>query len=131
MTKVADTSALVSFFDADDARHAASRKAVAAARPLVIGCEVLVETLGVLKVKANRQTSLAALEALMRMTNVEWDEHADVVGAYELMRAENALSFVDAAAIRCALRRRADLLSYDSRQMDAWGNQDRQSKSRT
>jgi predicted nucleic acid-binding protein len=120
MSHVADTSFLVAFFDADDARHQASRKALAAARPVVIPVEVLVELLGVLKVKAGRPASLAALDSLLRIPTVEWDERGDVVGAYERMRSEAKLSFVDAAAIQCALRRGARLLSYDEPQVKAF-----------
>jgi predicted nucleic acid-binding protein len=117
VTRVADTSFLVAFFDADDARHDKARKALAAARPAVVNCEVLVELLGVLKVKAGRPASLAALHALLRFPNVEWDEHGDVVGAYERMRSHSGLSFVDAAVVQCALRRKAELLSYDAGQV--------------
>ena len=119
MSPVADTSFLIAFFDGDDARHAAARKVMAAAQPVVIGCETLVEMLGVLKVKADRRTALAALKSLLRMPNVEWDEHGDVLGAYEMMEAEATLSYVDAAVVQCSLRRKADLLSYDEAQIKA------------
>lgn len=110
---VLDTSFIVAFFDEQDARHASARKAMAAARPAILGPEALVETLGVIKVKAGRIAAGAALEALVRLPNLQWDERSDILGSWRLQRQNPALSFVDAAVVACALRHRVGLLTYD------------------
>lgn len=114
--RIADTSFLVAFFDADDRRHQGARAAFAETNPVVIGVEVLVETLGVLKAKAGREAADGALEDLMKLASVEWATEADVAAAYKIYRDERSLSFVDATVIQNCVARGVQPLTFDQRQ---------------
>ncbi|MHB8633783.1 MAG: PIN domain-containing protein [Thermoplasmatota archaeon] len=117
--KIADTSFLVAMFDADDHRNAEAAAAFAKTNPVLIGPEVLVETLGVIKAKVGRNPSSQVLEDLMALPNVEWTSGADVPDTYRIYREEKSLSYVDAAVVHHAVARRMGALTYDSAQTRA------------
>lgn len=119
MTQVADTSLLVALFDATDARHADARAALGSAAPAIVPTEILVETLGVLKVKAGRPAAVAALDGLVRLPNVTWSERCDFQGALRLYRRFPSLSFPDAIVVQECIARGADPLTYDDAQRRA------------
>ena len=117
--KVADTSFLVAFFDADDRRNVQARDAFASTNPLIICPEVLVETLRVIKAKAGRGAADAALEDLMRVANVEWAQESDIPATWRIYEAEAPLSFVDASVVQLCIRRAVEPLTFDDRQAKA------------
>lgn len=116
---VADTSFIIAVFDSSDARHQKARQALDQAAQVIIPTEILVETLGVLKMKASRRAATEALEALLRLPNVTWSECCDFQGSITIYRDRPALSFPDSVVVRECLARRARLLSYDEDQHGA------------
>lgn len=116
---VADTSFLIAVFDSSDARHSQARKDLGMAAPVIIPTEILVETLGVLKVKASRRAAAEALEKLLRLPNITWSECCDFQGSLAVYRSHPALSFPDSVVVRECITRGAGLLSFDERQHDA------------
>lgn len=116
---VADTSFLIAIFDSSDPRQASARQTFENARSVVIPTEILVETLGVLKVKASRRAASDALEKLLRLSKVTWSECCDFQGALTLYRNNAALSFPDAIVVRECTARRAQILTFDERQREA------------
>lgn len=118
--KVVDTSVLVAFFDGQDPRSDAVRQAFRGAGPVLVAPETLVELLGVVKSKAGREASRQALDDLMRMRSIAWAREADPPQAYRLQQAHPGISFMDAAAICCALHRGASLWTFDERQSQAF-----------
>lgn len=116
---VADTSFLIAVFDSSDPRRSKAREELDKAARVVIPTEILVETLGVLKVKASRRAAIDALEKLLRLPNVTWSECCDFQGTLAIYRSHPALSFPDAVVVRECITRGARLLSFDERQRDA------------
>jgi predicted nucleic acid-binding protein len=116
---VADTSFLIVLFDEDDHRHAQARKDLATG-PVLVCTEILVETLGVLKVKAGRAVADAALDGLWGTENIRWEETCDLLRALGIYRSHPRLSLPDAIAIELALRHDAELLTADGRQAAVW-----------
>lgn len=116
---VADTSFLIAVFDSSDPRQAKAREELETASPVVIPTEILVETLGVLKVKASRRAATLALERLLRLPNVAWSECCDFQGTFAIYRSNPALSFPDAVVVRECITRRVPPLTFDQRQRDA------------
>ena len=118
---VADTSFLIAIFDSSDPRQTKARQDFENAGAVVIPTEILVETLGVLKVKASRRAASGALEKLLRLSNVTWSECCDFQGALAIYRNHTALSFPDAIVVRECIARRASILTFDEHQRAAVG----------
>lgn len=116
---VADTSFLIAVFDSSDPRQAKAREDLEKAAPVVIPTEILVETLGVLKVKASRRAATLALEKLLQLQNVTWSECCDFQGTLAIYRSIPALSFPDAVVVRECIARGVPPLTFDQRQRDA------------
>lgn len=119
MTHVADTSLLVALFDASDPRQTDARRALASAAPAIIPTEILVETLGVVKVKAGRRAALSVLDGLAGLPNVTWSECCDFQGSLRIYRRFPSLSFPDAVVVQECIARGADLLTFDEGQRRA------------
>jgi predicted nucleic acid-binding protein len=117
---VVDTSVLVALFDRQDARCDEVRQRFRGNEPLLVAPESLVELLGVLKSKAGRAASDQALGDLMRIRTVTWIHESDPAGSYRFQQAHPGLSYMDAAAIGCALRRGVALWTFDGRQQKAF-----------
>lgn len=113
---VADTSVLVAFFDRGDPRHGGVVERLRQTGALLVPTEVLVELLGILKTRAGRAASDEALDALMRLPMVVKVTETDPKGAYQLLQRHKGLSFVDAAAVLCALRKGTPLWTLDVHQ---------------
>lgn len=120
MTHVADTSLLVALFDATDPRQGDARRSLASATPVIIPTEIIVETLGVVKVKAGRRAALSVLDGLVRLPNVTWSECCDFQGSLRIYRRFPSLSFPDAVAVQECIARGAGLLTFDEGQRRAF-----------
>lgn len=116
---IVDSSFLVAVFDQSDPRQVQARQELEKAAPAIIPTEILVETLGVLKVKVGRASASDALEKLLRLPNVTWSECCDFQGSLEVYRRFAALSFPDAIVVRECKSRDAPPLTFDDRQRDA------------
>lgn len=119
MTHVADTSLLVALFDASDPRHDEARMSLASATPAIVPTEILVETLGVVKVKAGRRAATSVLDGLVRLPNVTWSECCDLQGSLRIYRRFPSLSFPDAVVVQECVVRGADILTFDEGQRRA------------
>ena len=119
MTHVADTSMLVAVFDASDPRREDARAWVASAARAVVPTEILVETLGVIKVKAGRKAAVAALDGLVRLPNVTWSECCDFQAALKHYRRFPSLSLPDAIVVHECIARGAEPLTFDEAQRRA------------
>lgn len=117
-----DTSFLVAVFDSSDPRQAKAREDLAAAAPAVIPSEILVETLGVLKVKVGRSAASEALEKLVRLPNVTWSECCDFQATLAIYRRFSTLSFPDAIVVQERQARGAQLLTFDENQRNVAKN---------
>ena len=117
--KVADTSFLVAFFDADDSRHAAARDELAKADTVRVPTEILVETLAVIKHKADLAAARKAAAALMAIPQIQWQESCDLPAAYAIYREEKRLSLPDAIVVHSCLQAKAACLTFDERQAQA------------
>lgn len=113
---VADSSFLVALFDKRDTHHQDARRRFTSAEHVIITTEILVETLGVLKTKAGRKTAATALEKLLQVENVGWEETCDLMAAYRIYHKKNTNSLTDAMAIQHCLRLDTELLTYDDKQ---------------
>lgn len=116
---VVDTSFLIALFDSGDPRRSEAREDLEKAAPAVIPTEILVETLGVLKVKVGRRAATEALENLLRLPNVTWSECCDFQGTLAIYRSHTALSFPDAVVVRECIARGVPPLTFDERQREA------------
>lgn len=113
---VADTSFLVVLFDHKDPRHDQARQLLRETDHVVIGTETLVETMGVIKSRMGRIAAKKALEGLMRLEQVGWEENCDFMAAYRIYHKKKTGSIVDAMVIHQCLRRDTNPLTYDEKQ---------------
>lgn len=112
---VADTSFLVALFDQDDDHHDHARRLMRSTDHVLISTETLIETLGVLKAKLGRQAAKDALEGLIRLENVGWEEQCDIMNAYRLYHRRKTRSLVDAIVIHNCVRLGVPPLTFDKR----------------
>jgi predicted nucleic acid-binding protein len=116
---VADTSFLIAIFDSSDARQPQAREAFQQAAIVVVPTEILVETLGVLKVKVGRRAASEVLEHLLRLPNITWSECCDFLGALAHYRDDARLSFPDAIVVQECISRPARILTFDAHQRES------------
>lgn len=113
---VADTSFLIAFFDLDDPRHSETKKWFANTDHVVVSTEILVETLGVLKSKIGRKAAESAVEILLGIENVGWEENCDLMASYRIYKRRKTGSLMDAMVIHLCNRLDTTPLTYDEKQ---------------
>lgn len=112
--RVADTSCLYAFLDADDAHHAAAVAEVERSGPLVVPAEVLVETVGLVGSRAGRQSARAAQAYLAGLPHAEFSHPTDMHEVLIMAKAEG-LPLVDAAVLWHCRRLGIRAASFDKR----------------
>lgn len=110
-----DTSVLYAVFDEDDHHHEEAVRRLAAAWPLVIPSEVLVETLGLVKSRAGQQGRRAAHRYLLSLPHAEFTHETDLPAVLRIMEEEPGLSLVDAAVVWHCRRLPALAATFDAR----------------
>lgn len=114
MTRVADTSFIITFFDRDDPRHEAARDLARDPEPIVVPPEVLGETLGVVHARHGYDLALGILDGLYGMPNLSLAGEAAPVAAGKVYReGEGPLSWVDAAVVARCRGDEAEPLAFD------------------
>lgn len=113
MTRVADTSFVITFFDRDDPRHETARDLARDPEPIVVPPEVLGETLGVVHALHGYDLALGILDGLHGMPNLSLLEKASPMATGEVFRDAGTLSWVDAAVVARCREEDADPLAFD------------------
>lgn len=124
---VVDTSWLVALHVPNDAHHADAVKQAEGRNELLVSDVILNEFLTVIYSLAGGRTRPAAarketrkvLEGLLANPAFRWIRDADTQESRKLFLA-NELSYADSVAIRTALARDYDLLTFDARQRRMW-----------
>lgn len=114
MSRVADTSFLLTLFDADDPRRETAKAWAAKADPIAVPPEVLGETLGVAHARQGYGAAREILAWLQQKPHIELLETTDV-GEIDRTFTEGRgrLSWVDAAVVVRCLADEADPLCFD------------------
>lgn len=114
MVRVADTSFLLTLFDAGDPRRPTAKAWAADPEAIVVPPEVLGETLGVAHARQGYDTAAEILAWLQAKPHVVLVDDTDVAGVAPVFAGgRGRLSWVDAAVVvRCAAED-ADPLCFD------------------
>lgn len=115
MTRVADTSVLYAFFDADDVHHDAAVSDLGDPEPIVVPTEVLAETIDLVVDRALHEVASAALEDLLALPHVSvMGERVHVSAVQDIYQdAGGALSLTDAFVVQACRVLGARPLAYD------------------
>lgn len=114
MTRVADTSFLITLLDKKDTRRADALRWASDPEPILIPTEVLGEALGVLHRRAGYGTASAAWRAIIQLDNVELLETTEVELIADVFAREGGkLSWVDASVVVACETRAATALCFD------------------
>jgi predicted nucleic acid-binding protein len=114
MTRVADSSFIITLFDEDDARHAEAWTRVRENEPIIVPAEVLTETIGVIHARRGYALAREVLAEFAKFPHVEFLETSEGdVTESEFLGGGGRLSWVDAAVVaRCKVTG-ASPLCYD------------------
>lgn len=114
MTRIADTSFLITLFDAKDARQRTAEGWASDAEPIEVPVEVLVETMGVVEARKGYEKARSLWQDLRRIPNVHFMDATspeEIGEAYRTRR--RPLTWVDVAVVFWARRKNAKVLAFD------------------
>lgn len=114
MVRVADTSVLYAVLDEDDDHHDQAVGDLEDPEPILVPREILVETVDLVRHRADAGAASAALDDLLALPHVSVAEpvHVEAVQAV-FDEAAGDLSLADAVVVQTCLARGADPLAYD------------------
>lgn len=113
--RVADSSALVGFFVAEDAHHRRARAALEDSEPIWVPSEILAETLQLLQRRLGTDAAVRAGEFLWSQPNTEIQpsDTAVLMAAWEEFIGSTRLAFTDCIVIAVCREHDATPLAYD------------------
>lgn len=120
--RVADTSALYAFFDESDAHHDAAWDAVSEPIPVLVPSEILVETIGLVTLRAGHSAGQEALATLLRLPHVRIDNVVRIEAVRPVYdAARGKLSLADAYVVQACRALGAKPLTFDREIVKALG----------
>ncbi|MBI4392220.1 MAG: PIN domain-containing protein [Euryarchaeota archaeon] len=130
MTRVADTSFLITLFDERDPRHALACEIAEEPEPIVVPLEVLGETLGVVHLRRGFDVARAIWADLGKIPHMEFLETGEGAATAEIFAGANgALSWVDSAVVARCKMLGASPLCYDDDILAAVAGRSRKKRS--
>lgn len=112
--RVADTSLLYAFLDADDRHHERARGLMGAPEPVLVPPEILVETVNLVQYRAGFESARQALGSLTDLPHVSVSEPADPNGLAKVFgQGEGDLSLADAVVVQVCRQTGADPMAFD------------------
>lgn len=114
MTRVADSSFLITLFDADDPRQETAREQAERPDPILVPPAVLGETLGVVQARHGYELALGIWDQLGGVPQLSLLERSIPEPTSRVFEdAEGALSWVDAAVVAWCREEEAEPLAFD------------------
>jgi predicted nucleic acid-binding protein len=114
VTRIADTSFLITLFDHRDARHGTAKEHAGLPEPIQVPPEVLGETLGVIHRRRGYAVAIGVWDELRSLPHVELVSAANPDATSRCFREGNGkLSWVDAAVVARCRALGASPLAFD------------------
>lgn len=115
-----DSSWLFAFFDREDDHHAQARREASDPRAMLLNPTILIETLDLVRHRADRETSATVARAIAAVPNIRLVANPKLPRLIALMEKRGGMSWHDATAIATALDEGADLRTFDRDQRKAF-----------